>query len=64
MVDEINTAIVLEFVDKTFLSEGLPGTILSDNGVQFMSNAARDYFTRWVLSIKPPPYIILAETVL
>lgn len=46
VVSKADTNSVLEFLDPVFFSEGTPITLLSNNGVQFNSLAAKTYFDR------------------
>lgn len=46
IVEKVDTNIVLVFLDETFTEEGLPVHLITDNGVQFVSNKAKEYFRR------------------
>lgn len=46
IVEKVDTTTVIDFLDKIFMFEELPDSILSDNGVQFTSKCAKDYFEK------------------
>lgn len=38
VVEQVNIAVVIQFLDECFIREGLLASILTDNGVQFKSD--------------------------
>lgn len=45
-VNNVDAVSVIDFLDKLFLREGLPCTILTDNGPQFCSNVFKEFLSR------------------
>lgn len=57
MVATITTSSLIEFLKDTFSKEGIPSTLITDNGVQFTSDEMKQFMTTLSIThLKSPLY--------
>ncbi|KAJ1183779.1 hypothetical protein NDU88_000593 [Pleurodeles waltl] len=47
IVSQITTADAIKFLTEAFMREGIPSTLVTDNGVQFTSDNMKEFLKKW-----------------